>query len=213
MPLCELGPSCPVPDPRGMAGAIFVPLSTHRLPTQLRTPQKCDGHHSYWLRPDLVLKHEGGDENPEANRGFAMANSSALSRFPARTIGQTGFATLFAGALAVIPAFAGDAVALIEGLTSPSQRVELMVYAHVGQVIHLNTDQTMVLSYRDTCIRETITGGTITIGTGQSEVRSAARLERVQNTCELRKVDVSRTEGHGGRAFRGLSAAPVASGF
>ena len=46
------------------------------------------------------------------------------------------------------PAFAGDApVALIEGLTSPSQRVELMTYAHVGQVIHLSTDQTMVLSY------------------------------------------------------------------
>ena len=70
----------------------------------------------------------------------------------------------------------------------------------------------MVLSYRDTCIRETITGGTITIGTGQSEVRSAARLERVQNTCDLRKVDVSRAEGSSGKAFRGLSA-PIASGF
>src|SRR6516164_482645 len=118
------------------------------------------------------------------------------------------------GMAVAFPAFAGDApIALMERLTSPSQRVELMTYAHVGQVIHLSADQTMVLSYRDTCIRETITGGTITIGTGQSEVRSAARLERVQNTCELRKVDVSRTEGLGGRAFRGLSAAPVASGF
>jgi len=142
-----------------------------------------------------------------------MTTSNALSRFPAGMVGQTGFATLFAGALAVIPAFAGDAVALIEGLTSPSQRVELMAYAHVGQVIHLSTDQTMVLSYRDTCIRETITGGTITIGTGQSEVRSAARLDRVQNTCDLRKVDANQTEGiSGGRAFRGLSA-PIASGF
>ena len=149
---------------------------------------------------------------PEANSGAAMATSSALSRFSARTVGQTGFVTLFAGALAIISAFAGDAVALIERLTGPSQRVELMTYAHVGQVIHLSADQTMVLSYRDTCIRETITGGTITIGTGQSEVRSAARLERVQNTCDLRKVDVSRTEGLGGRAFRGLSA-PIASGF
>jgi hypothetical protein len=46
-----------------------------------------------------------------------MATSSALSRFSARTVAQTGFATLFAGALAVIPAFAGDAVALIERLT------------------------------------------------------------------------------------------------
>ena len=102
------------------------------------------------------------------------------------------------------PAFAGDApVALIEGLTTPSQRVELMTYAHVGQVIHLSADQTMVLSYGDTCIRETITGGTITIGMGQSEVRSAASLERVQNTCGRRKADVSRADGVAGRAFRG----------
>ena len=113
-----------------------------------------------------------------------------------------------AGALAVIPAFAGDGVALIEGLTSPSQRVELMTYAHVGQVIHLNADQTMVLSYRDTCIRETITGGTITIGTGKSEVRSAASVDRVQNTCGLHKVDVSRADALGGRAFRGGQIAP-----
>ena len=141
-----------------------------------------------------------------------MATSSALSRFPARTVGQLGFATLFAGALAVMPAFAGDAVALIEGLTSPSQRVELMVYAHAGQVIHLSADQTIVLSYRDTCIRETITGGTITIGTGQSEVRSAVSLERVQNSCDLGKVDVSRAEGVSGKAFRGVSA-PIAPGF
>jgi hypothetical protein len=132
--------------------------------------------------------------------GFALA---------AAMLGLTGFATLFADALAVIPAFAGEAaVALIEGLTSPSQRVELMTYAHVGQVIHLNADQTVVLSYRDTCIRETITGGTITIGTGQSEVRSAASLERVQNTCGLRKVDVDQTEVIGGRAFRGRQIAP-----
>ena len=101
------------------------------------------------------------------------------------------------------PAFAGDAVALIERLTDPSQRVELMTYAHVGQVIQLNADQTMVLSYRDTCIRETITGGTITIGAGQSEVRSTASLDRVQNTCGLRKADISRVDAIGGRAFRG----------
>ena len=101
------------------------------------------------------------------------------------------------------PAFAGDAVALIERLTDPSQRVELMTYAHVGQIIQLGADQTMVLTYRDTCIRETITGGTITIGTGKSEVRSAARLDRVQNTCGLHKADISRADAIGSRAFRG----------
>jgi hypothetical protein len=101
------------------------------------------------------------------------------------------------------PAFAGDAIALIERLTDPSQRVELMTYAHVGQIIQLRADQTIVLSYRDTCIRETITGGTITIGTGKSEVRSAASVDRVQNTCGFRKVDVSQADALGGRAFRG----------
>ena len=129
----------------------------------------------------------------------------------AAMLGLAGFATLFADALAVIPAFAGDAVALIERLTSPSQRVELMTYAHVGQVIHLSTDQTMVLSYGDTCIRETITGGTITIGMGQSEVLSAAGFERVQNNCDLGKVDANQTE-ISGKAFRTLNA-PIASGF
>ena len=129
----------------------------------------------------------------------------------AAMLGLAGFATLFADALAVIPAFAGDAVALIERLTSPSQRVELMAYAHVGQVIHLSADQTMVLSYRDTCIRETITGGTITIGTKESEVRSAARLERIKNTCDLAKVDANQGISSG-KAFRTLNA-PIASGF
>jgi hypothetical protein len=140
-----------------------------------------------------------------------MATSSALS-LPARTASQTGFATLFAGALAVSPVFAGDGVALIERLTGASQRVELMTYAHVGQIIHLGADQTMVLSYRDTCIRETITGGTITIGTEQSEVRSATRLERHQNNCNLGKVDFNQTEGLSGKAFHTLTA-PIASGF
>ena len=49
-----------------------------------------------------------------------VTSSSALSRFPARTVAQARFATLaFVGALAVIPAFAGDAVALIERLSGP----------------------------------------------------------------------------------------------
>ena len=109
-------------------------------------------------------------------------------------------------------AFAGEGVALIEGLTSPSQRVELMVYAHVGQVIHLNTDQTMVLSYRDTCIRETITGGTITIGTEQSEVRSGARLERIQINCDPGKVDVTHQD-IGGKPFRNVPPPTLGSGF
>jgi hypothetical protein len=118
---------------------------------------------------------------------------------------QTGFVIAAAtlGFAVAFPAFAGDApVALIEGLTS--QPVELMTYAHVGQVIHLSTDQTMVLSYKDTCIRETITGGTITIGMGQSEVKSGEVQRSKERRCDVGRIEqLKRSEDAGGRTFRG----------
>src|SRR6516164_7959135 len=96
-------------------------------------------------------------------------DSTALSRFPARTIGKTAFAMLVvAGGIEVAPAIAHDPVALIETLTSPTQRVELMSYARFGEIIRLSPDQTMVLSYRDSCVHEIITGGVIKIGRQQS---------------------------------------------
>ena len=133
--------------------------------------------------------------------------SSGLSHLAAKRIGYTGLAALaFAGALAVIPAAAGDPVALVEGVTSLSQRMELMTYAHVGQVIRLSPDQTMVLSYRDSCVQETVTGGMITVGTEQSEVRSG-QVERIQGYCATaKKVELSNGEiNAGGRVFRGVS--------
>jgi hypothetical protein len=130
--------------------------------------------------------------------------SSALSRLPAKRIGHTGLATLtFAGALAIIPAAAGDAIALVESVTSHSQRVELMTYAHVGQVIRLSPDQTMVLSYRDSCVRETITGGTVTVGIEHSEVQSGD-VKRVNGSCDAGKVELTGAQtAISGRAYRG----------
>jgi len=132
-------------------------------------------------------------------------NFSASSRFAFGTVGQAWLATLaFAGALAVTPAAADPAVALIESLTSNSQRVELMDYVGAGQVIRLSPHQTIVLSYRASCVREIITGGIVTIGTEQSEVRSG-KVTRTKEQCggtgkiELIGEDVA----IGGRTFRG----------
>ena len=135
-----------------------------------------------------------------------MALNSSSLWFRARTVGQTAVATLaFAGALAATPALAGDAVALIESLAGQSQRVELMKYAHAGQVIRLGPDQTLVLSYRDSCVRETITGGTVTIGTDQSEVRSG-EVTRMGGQCVVGRVDIRDGQvSVGGRSFRGLA--------
>jgi len=63
----------------------------------------------------------------------------------------------------------------------------------------------MVLSYRDSCVRETVTGGTVTVGTEQSEVRSG-QVNRIQGYCATaKKVKLSDGETNaGGRAFRGV---------
>jgi hypothetical protein len=130
--------------------------------------------------------------------------SSALSRFSAKTIGQTGLATLaFTAALAIIPAAAEDAAALVESIISHSQRVELMTYAHVGQVIRLSPDQTMVLSYRNSCVRETITGGTVTVGVEHSQVQSGD-VKSVNGSCAAGKVELTGAQTViSGRAYRG----------
>jgi hypothetical protein len=130
-------------------------------------------------------------------------NSSALARFPAKTVGQVVLAALvFAAALAVAPAAAEPAAALIESLTSNFQRVELMDYARTGQVIRLSPGQTMVLSYGASCVRETITGGTVTVGTEQSEVRSGD-VKRVNGSCGAGKVELTAAPSIAGRIFRG----------
>jgi hypothetical protein len=130
-------------------------------------------------------------------------NSSALSRCPAGTARHAWLAILaIAGALAVTPAAADPAVALIESLTSNSQRVELMQYVRAGQVIRLSPNQTMVLSYRASCVRESITGGTVTIGTEQSEVRSG-EVRRTKGQCGTGKIELKDGEiDTGGKAYR-----------
>jgi hypothetical protein len=148
----------------------------------------------------------GGRNSVHADRRTAMALNSSSLWFRAGTVGRTPVAALaFAGALAATPALAGDAAVLIESLAGQSQRVELMTYAHAGQVIRLGPDQTVVLSYKDSCVRETITGGTVTIGTHQSEVQSG-EVTRMRGQCVVGRVDI--TDGQvsaGGRSFRGLT--------
>jgi hypothetical protein len=124
-------------------------------------------------------------------------NSAAFSRFPVNPIGKTVVAMLaFAVAFAVAPAGAHDSVALIETLTSPSQRVELMSYARVGEIIRLTPDQTIVLSYRDSCVREIITGGVIKIGREQSEVQYG-EVQRTSENCAKGSVEITGGDASG----------------
>jgi hypothetical protein len=114
-----------------------------------------------------------------------------------------------AAAAAVMIASAASAgpieVALVENLTSNSSNVAFMDYLHSGQVIRLGPRDTLVLTYMTSCVRETITGGTVTIGTDSSEVQSG-QVVRVRGQCGVGKMMLTDAQSPiGGRTFRGPS--------
>ena len=109
-----------------------------------------------------------------------------------------------AGAL-ILSASAQSPAAVVEDLAGNVPGVQFMDYVEPGQVIRLGAHDRIVLSYLKSCWRETITGGTVTIGTDQSEVRSG-EVTRMGGQCVVGRVDI--TDGQvsvGGRSFRGLA--------
>ena len=115
-------------------------------------------------------------------------------------------ALAIAGAvMATSAASAASPVALIEDLSGNPAALEVMDYLETGQVIRLGARETLVLSYLNSCTRETITGGTVTVGTEQSEVVSG-KVERTKVRCDRARASagveyVTQSSGH---VFRGL---------
>jgi hypothetical protein len=61
----------------------------------------------------------------------------------------------------------------------------------------------MVLNYRNSCIQETITGGTVTVGIEHSEVQSGD-VKRINGSCGAGKVELTGAQtAISGRAYRG----------
>ena len=134
------------------------------------------------------------------------SNFGQLSRFLARTAGEAQFAALvLAGALA-FPSVAAAAdpfeVAVVESISGNSSGVEFMDYLHLGQVIRLSPSETLVLSYKASCLRETITGGTVTVGLDRSQVQSGD-VKRFVGPCVAGKIELTGAQSVGGRIFRG----------
>jgi len=110
-----------------------------------------------------------------------------------------------AAVLATSAASATSLVALIEELSGNPAGLEVMDYVETGQVIRLGARETLVLSYLNSCTRETITGTTVTVGTDQSEV-VAGKVERTKVRCDRGNASLTgelatQIAGH---AFRGV---------
>jgi hypothetical protein len=116
------------------------------------------------------------------------------------------FAMFFVGACVfAAPALAQAPVAIVEDVVGNSGGVDFMDYLETGKVIHLGVKDMIVLSYLKTCVRETITGGTITIGSGQSDVQSG-QVERTTVDCEVGKMIQASQQANetAGLVFRSL---------
>jgi hypothetical protein len=98
--------------------------------------------------------------------------------------------TVLAALLLSRAAFAADApVALVEDVTG-APGVEFMDYVEAGKIIPLNAQGTIILSYLYSCVRETITGGVITVGKEQSDVRSG-KVVRTLTHCDAGRMLLS----------------------
>jgi len=109
--------------------------------------------------------------------------------------------------LSAAPAFAQTPVAIVEEVKGDSAGVEFMDLVATGKVIRLAPKDSIVLGYIKSCWRETITGGTVTIGAEQSDVR-LGKVERTKVACDAGRMQLGERHASqsAGTVFRGMSA-------
>ncbi|WP_418318161.1 hypothetical protein [Piscinibacter sakaiensis] len=82
--------------------------------------------------------------------------------------------------------------------------VEFMDYVTAGQVIDLGRDGSVVLSYMKSCVRETITGGTV-IALEEESLVQGGKVERSRPRCDAKRLqlDARRATQSAGTVYRG----------
>jgi hypothetical protein len=92
-------------------------------------------------------------------------------------------------------------VALIEDVKGSPEGIEAMDYVEAGKVIRLGSNESIVLDYLGSCWRETITGGTVTVGLLQSDVANGT-VERSRVACQANKTQIDPALQSGAMIFR-----------
>lgn len=106
--------------------------------------------------------------------------------------------TLTARGLAAPP------VAVVEDITGNPTGVQAFDYLTPGKIIKLGARDTIILGYMKSCQRETIAGGTVTVGAEQSEVRGGT-VSRERISCDGGKMEltVANSSKSGAMVYRG----------
>lgn len=108
-------------------------------------------------------------------------------------------------AIGVAAAQSRSPVALVEEVTGRVAGVAEMDYMASGKVVRLAAQDRLVLSYLNSCQRETITGGVVTVGTERSDVQNG-NVQRETITCDAGRLRLSPEQAarSGVMVFRGL---------
>jgi hypothetical protein len=106
-----------------------------------------------------------------------------------------------------VAALADGPVAVVEEVNGKPSGIDFMDYVDAGKVIKLGSHDRIVLGYLKSCWRETITGGTITVGAEQSRVQSG-NVERVRIKCDGGHMELSPEEAVESAGLISRSLAP-----
>ncbi len=122
---------------------------------------------------------------------------------------KSWFVILVCGCLGATTARAAAPVALVEDVSAKSAGVELMDYVEPGKVIKLGASDTLTLSYLKSCWRETIRGGSVTVGAEQSTVEGG-NVRRDKVACDGGKMELAAAQSKQSAAmvFRGAPPKP-----
>ena len=96
------------------------------------------------------------------------------------------------------PALAQAPVALVEEVRGRPAGIEFMDYVSAGKVIKLGRQDLIVLGYLRSCWHETITGGTVIVGTEQSDVQGG-KVARSESDVRRRQYRAHRRAGEAER--------------
>ena len=101
-------------------------------------------------------------------------------------------------------------VAIIEDINASGNTLSFMDYVNEGQIIKLGSTGKLVIGYLNSCLRETITGGTVTVGAHQSNV-SKGQLLREDVECDGGNAKLSGQQAatSGALAFRGTKKSKI----
>ncbi|MBP2302909.1 hypothetical protein [Azospirillum picis] len=144
---------------------------------------------------------------------FLLPAASGLRR-SARNL-LAGTCALFAVPAAALAADApstspgsGTPAALVEDVSDGVDGVQPMDYLPAGRSVALKPGQTLALSYLDSCVNETITGGSVIVGARESAVEGG-KVDRHTLPCDGGKLLLATNEA-GKAGVTVFRSAPIA---